>query len=94
MGFFHLPKSRKFNVPYRYYDPEKERLGRRIKEEGLPDFDNSVKGSFRGTTKKKTTLSSERSRSNVRLFLILTVLIFLAWAFLGDDFSFLTDFFK
>ena len=28
-NFFHLPKRKEFNIPYRYYDPEKEEMQNR-----------------------------------------------------------------
>lgn len=91
--FFHLPSHRRFNIPYRYYDPEKEEMQDRedrIKKElGIyekKEFDKNyranIRGQFRrglGSTSK--TAAEARSRSNTRLITLIIVLSIAAYLF-------------
>jgi hypothetical protein len=92
--FFHLPKGKQFNIPYRFYDPRKEKREERearIKAEmDLEGDDNgrnlghrpSIKGSFKSGLRKNQFARSERKKSNFRLLLILAILALLAYMFL------------
>jgi len=94
MKFFHLPKGKQFHIPYRFYDPRKEeREDReaRIKAElGLDKdgekkpsrYGGAIKGSFRSGMKASRFARKERTKSNIRLLLILAALAFLAYLFL------------
>ncbi|MGD9928692.1 MAG: hypothetical protein AB7U05_01630 [Mangrovibacterium sp.] len=84
--FFHTPKSHRFNIPYRYYDPEKEEmenredrikreLGIHEKKEWNPNRRPNIRGQFRramgGSSK---TAEEARKRSNTRLIFLIIIL--------------------
>lgn len=90
--FFHTPKNKNFNIPFRYYNPEKEEMQARasrikrelgIKEEKGPDgeYRATLKGSFRSNMGDFSKSASDaRRRSNSRLIaliLILTLVFYL-----------------
>jgi hypothetical protein len=93
MKFFHLPKGKQFHIPYRFYDPRKEERDERearIKAElGIDKDDHekssgyrgSIKGSFRSGLKSSSFARQERTKSNIRLLLILAALALLAYLF-------------
>ena len=86
--FFHTPKSKKFNIPYRYYNPDKEEMEareQRIKRElGIheeKEFDAgyraSLKGSFRNAMGDHSkSVQDARRRSNTRLIFLILILAF------------------
>jgi hypothetical protein len=90
---FHLPKNRRFNIPYRYYDPEKEEMKERedrIKKElGIQEnkeFDKNYRPNIRGQFRHAMGISSKtaseaRSRSNGRLIMLIIVLSVAAYLF-------------
>jgi hypothetical protein len=84
--FIKLPRHKQFNYSPRYWDPEKEEREeriRRIKQEmgvDLPNDPNKTtirRGSFRQAA-QRTKVKATRS-SNIRLAIILTVLLLLAY---------------
>jgi hypothetical protein len=93
MRFFHLPKGKQFNVPYRFYDPKKEERDKRearIKAEmgadkdnnvQEPEFGTNIKGSFSSGLKKNRFTRNERKKSNIRLLLIFVILALLVFLF-------------
>ena len=99
--FFHLPKSKRFNINPRFYDPDKEEREereRRIKEE-LGIFDEkkddgkpyrpNVKGQFRTMQggHSKTSIQA-RKRSNTRLIILIFILSIIFYLFFYSDFLF------
>lgn len=93
LKFFHLPKSRQFNIPYRFYDPSKEdREDRenRIKEElGImekaeinPSFKPNMRGQFRQALGRASKTDSDARRSsNIRLIILIAILFLLSYLF-------------
>lgn len=93
LKFFHLPKSRQFNIPYRFYDPSKEdREDRenRIKEElGImekaeinPSFKPNIRGQFRQAMGRASKSASDARRSsNIRLIILIATLFLLTYLF-------------
>lgn len=86
--FFHLPRSKQFDIPYRYYDPDKEDMEareQRIKREmGIQDekdnsnYRASLKGSFRTSMGRDSkTMEDARRKSNKRLIIIILALALL-----------------
>ena len=93
LKFFHLPKSRQFNIPYRYYDPSKEEREdreNRIKEElGIlekaefnPSYKPNLKGQFRQALGRASKSANDsRRNSNVRLIILIATLFLLSYLF-------------
>ncbi|WP_372774857.1 hypothetical protein [Mangrovibacterium sp.] len=94
--FFHTPKSRRFNITTRYYDPDKEKMENReerIKAElGLnekKDWDPKRRANIRGQFRQSMgsgskTAEDARKKSNTRLIflvLILTLAVYLILKF-------------
>ncbi len=89
--FFHLPKNKQFNMPYRFHNPDKEEMeGRevRIKSElGMTEknevsetYRPSIKGQFRRTTGNASkTVSEAKKRSNIRLMIIIAILCLIVY---------------
>jgi len=84
--FIKLPGHKQFNYNPRYWDPEKEAREERIRqikqEMGVevpsdPNRSTIKRGSFR-QTRQKVKVKANRA-SNIRLFIILVVLLFLAY---------------
>lgn len=94
LKFFHIPKTKKFSITPRYYDPEaEERVDRenRIRSElGMPvtgeprDSSKPYRPNLRGQFRKamshdsKTTLEARR-KSNHRLLIIMAILAMLMY---------------
>ncbi len=92
--FFHTPNRKRFHIPFRYYDPEKEEMQEReerIKKElGIhekKEFDENyrpnIRGQFRrvmGDTSK--TAQEARKKSNNRLIILIIVLSLAVYLFL------------
>jgi len=84
--FFHTPRSRKFNITTRYYDPEKEEAKdreERIKAElGLNEkkgWDRNHRANLRGQFRRNMGGSSKsaedaRRKSNTRLIFLIIIL--------------------
>lgn len=94
MRFFHLPKGKHFNIPYRFHDPEKEEREKRearIKSElGMEEREaqnkvtssRQIKGSFKSRLGHQRYAQNQRKRSNMRIFIILILMALLAYLFL------------
>jgi hypothetical protein len=81
--FIKLPDYKRFNFQTRYYDEEKEEFEQRVEEakrkagDGEKVYVPNIKGQMRSSFKKD---SIRRSRqSNIRLILIITALIAIAY---------------
>ena len=99
--FFYIPKSKRFSITPRFYDPDQEERDareRRIKEElGIRDENNgdgkpyrpNVKGQFRnsGTWQAKSGAEARRA-SNTRLIILIFILALIAYLFFFSDFNF------
>ncbi|HKJ40580.1 MAG TPA: hypothetical protein VKA27_00750 [Sunxiuqinia sp.] len=89
--FFHTPKARNFNIPYRFHDPQKEEmkdreerikmeLGMHEKKEFDANYRANLHGQFRrsmGAHSKSTT--DARYKSNTRLITLIIVLAIAAY---------------
>lgn len=81
-GLFKVRKPREFKLHTRYYDPDKERLMRRVKEieqeQGQQEGERIRREiNFRAQTNidwKKSQITKARIKSNIRLIIILVVL--------------------
>jgi F0F1-type ATP synthase membrane subunit b/b' len=85
-NFFHTPKPRKFSIPYRYFDPEKEAMQEReerIKSElGMAEkkewsdrsYKSNIKGQFRRTLKSSKSIEESKRKSATRLVLLIVIL--------------------
>ncbi|MGQ7870551.1 hypothetical protein [Sunxiuqinia sp. sy24] len=90
-SFFHSPKHRRFSMPFRYYNPEKEEMQDRedrIKKElGIhekkgtdSDYRPNIRGQFRRAMNHSSkTASGERRRSNTRLLLLIVIISLAAY---------------
>jgi hypothetical protein len=100
-NLFHTPKTKKFYIPNRYYDPDKaEREARewRVKEElGIteekridnPNYRPNIKGTFRVSQGLKTNSTDDKRRSNVtRLIIFILILLFVYIFFFRFNFTF------
>lgn len=93
LKFFHLPKARKYNIQYRYYDPEKEEFldrERRIKEElGIKTesdkkigagYRPNIKGQFRASmVQESRTTAAAKAKSTKRLLMFILILGLIAY---------------
>lgn len=84
LKFFHLPTAKRFNVPYRFYDPDKEEREERerlIREEmGIfeaPDpnkpFKPNLKGQFRQAMGRASKSAEDARRSSQWRLIILII---------------------
>ena len=93
LKFFHFQKTKKFHVPYRFYDPDKEDREdreKRMKEElGIVEeadhskpFKPTLKGQFR-QSQGQASKSDEYARrnSNIRLIVLILVLSLIFYLF-------------
>lgn len=82
--FFHTPKARRFNIPYRFYDPDKEAMQEReerIKKElGIgekkawdPNYRPNIRGQFRRSMSSAGSGDAQK-RSATRLILLIIIL--------------------
>ena len=93
LKFFHLQKAKQFNVPYRFYDPDKEDREdreKRIKEElGIKEevdhskpYKPTLKGQFRQSQGRASKSDEDaRRNSNIRLIILILVLSLLFYLF-------------
>lgn len=84
--FFHTPRSRKFNITTRYYDPDKEELrdreerikselGLNEKKEWNPNHRANLRGQFRRTMGDHSKSAEDaRRKSNTRLIILICIL--------------------
>jgi len=84
--FFHTPKPKRFYIPYRYYDPDKEamqereeRIKRELglsekKEWGDPNYRPNIRGQFRRSLKSFRSTQDSQKRSATRLILLIVIL--------------------
>lgn len=94
MKFFHMPRSKQFHMPYRFYDPRKEEMAERearikaelgIKEEGEENktssgrYHGSIKGAFRQGLSQSRFAQQQRRKSNIRVVVILILLALLVF---------------
>jgi len=91
--FFHVPKPKKFSIPNRYYDPEKEEREereKRIREElGIPvpkdpekPYVPNIRGKFRMAAEMNAKISSDdRRKSNSRLIGLILLLVLIIYLF-------------
>ena len=99
--FFHTPQPKKFYIPPRYHDPNKEAREdreKRIKEElGIIDekidagkpFKPNIKGQFRMAHAAKSKSSEEARRSsNTKLIILILILVLIFYLFFYSDISF------
>ncbi|NLB26022.1 MAG: hypothetical protein GX820_04935 [Bacteroidales bacterium] len=99
--FFYLPKSKKFHITPRFYDPDKEEREereRRIKEElgivdekkgDIKDYHPNIKGRFRMAQKGDLKTSEDARRSsNRRLIILILILALIIYLFFYSDFTF------
>ncbi|TDO05094.1 hypothetical protein [Sunxiuqinia elliptica] len=91
--FFHLPNHRRFNIPYRYFNPEKEEMEEREsrikkemgiheKKESDENYRPNIRGQFRrsmGDSSK--TASDARKSSNTRLIMLIAILSLAVYLF-------------
>jgi hypothetical protein len=93
LRFFHLPKHKQFNMPYRFYDPDKERMQEReerIRQEleleksgESGGYHANIKGQFRSATHKRSrTIDEARRNMNRRLLYIIIILAILFYLLL------------
>ncbi len=85
-NFFHTTKPRKFSIPYRYFDPEKEAMQEReerIKSElGLSEkkdwsdtnYRPNIRGQFRRSLKSSKSVEDSKKKSATRLILLIVIL--------------------
>lgn len=90
-SFFHLPKHRRFSMPFRYYNPEKEEmqeredrikkeLGIHEKKETGENYRPNIKGQFRRSMNHSSKSASDsRRRSNTRLLLLIVIISIAAY---------------
>ena len=84
--FFHTPRSRGFNIPYRFYDPDKEAMDERIdrikynlglnEKKGWDVKDGyhpNLHGQFRRAQRGSSGGDAQRS-SNIRLLIMIAIL--------------------
>ncbi|MFT5749747.1 MAG: hypothetical protein ACI93S_001010 [Ancylomarina sp.] len=98
-GFFKKPEHKRFNIEPRYWDPAKEERDERenrIKSEiGMTDDNGqympNVKGQMKRSLRHKgTDVRQSNKKSNIRLFIILLILLLVAYGYVfGWDLSIL-----
>ena len=92
LKFFHLPRAKRFNVPYRFYDPDKEEREereRQIREEmgifDTPDpnkpFKPNLKGQFRQSMGRASKSAEDTRRSSLWRLIILIITLSLVFYF-------------
>jgi hypothetical protein len=85
--FFHTPKAKKFNYTPLYYNPdEEEKKKRRDRATGQAAPGESIRGQF---TERRKRQSKTGRMSNVRVFIIIGVLLLIAYYLIFDKLPFL-----
>jgi hypothetical protein len=91
LRFFNVPKHQRFTYKPRYWDPDQEQLDERMKrikdiqEKGVEASKARISGGFRqGFKGNQQYRRSQVRRSNMILFFIIAILIFLTYLFLKD----------
>lgn len=89
--FFHTPRARNFNIPYRFYDPAKEEmqdreerikqeLGIHEKKEYNENYRPNIRGQFRQAMGRSSKSNSDaRYKSNTRLISLIIILAIAAY---------------
>jgi hypothetical protein len=98
---FHTPKAKKFYIPPRFYDPDKEERElreKRIRDElGLNDnkpnddrmFRPNIKGTFRAGMSQRANAPNDIRRANrTRLIIFIIILVLVYLFFFKFNFSF------
>ena len=78
--------ARQFNMPYRYYDPEKaereEREARIRKEMGIaddgietPEYKRAIAGAFRSRLSPRFSKEHDRSNSTIKILLFVFIMV-------------------
>ncbi len=92
--FFHVPKPRKFEIPYQLYDPNKEAMKEReerIKSEpgfaekkdwGDPGYRPNIRGQFRHSMASSKTMEDARKKPDVGLIFLIIILSMFVFLFL------------
>jgi len=81
---FKKPQIRNFNIPYRFYDPDKEEreerearikreLGLDDKEESI-DYKSAISGSFRNRLSPRFDAKKERTNSTFKVILFVFIM--------------------
>ncbi len=92
-GFFKKPEHKRFNIQPRYWDPikeEQEERENRIKAElGMTDENGqyipNVKGQMRRSLRHNhADVKRSNTKSNIRLFIILVILLIAAYGYIFD----------
>lgn len=92
--FFHTPKARKFDIPYRFYDPDKEamddreerirrELGMEPKRGWEPGYRPNIRGQFRRAQGASVTQKNAQRSANIRLIILIALLSLLFYFFLN-----------
>ncbi len=91
LKFFRVPKHQQFTYKPRYWDPKKEELDERMQrikdmqERGVEASKARISGSFRkGYKGNHQYRKSQVRRSNLMLFIVIAILIFITYLFLKD----------
>ena len=85
-SIFKTPKAHSFNFKPRYYDEDKEMMEERIKKiqaENKSETEKTarIKSNIHTVFQNRRKVSDRKSQlqSNIRLFIIFMILLFLAW---------------
>jgi len=91
LKFFRVPKHHQFTYKPRYWAPKKEELDERlqrieeIQNNGVEASKARISGSFRKSYKGNHKYrKAQIRRSNVMLFIVIAVLLFITYLFLKD----------
>jgi len=91
LNFFKVPKHQRFTYKPRHWDPKKEELDQRLKQiknmqdRGVESSKARISGSFRQSFKGDHQYrKSQVRRSNMTLFFVIAILIFITYLFLRD----------
>ncbi len=87
--FFHTPKPKRFNIPYRYHDPDKEEmkeredrikteLGINEKKEWKANYHADLHGRFRQSLGDSSKSVYDSRRSNLTRLIIFFVILAIA----------------
>ncbi|HRZ96470.1 MAG TPA: hypothetical protein P5084_02860 [Paludibacter sp.] len=87
MGFFNLYKPKEYKYRYIYYDPKKEALKEREKQETIAEqvrngeYKPTIRrGTFREMADKNKNFRNQQTRqSNIRIVIIIIILLAIAY---------------
>lgn len=95
--FFYISKSKKFNIPPRFHDPDQEErdereqrikaeLGIKDDEEGK-EYKPNIKGQFRNAMSRDSKSAEDaRRKSNRRLIILILIFTLIFYLFFFTDF--------